>query len=447
MNVTIIGTGYIGLVQGAILADLGLKVTCLDKNQNKIDALNNGEIPIYEPDLDNILQSAKTKGNISFKNLSKSAFKKANIIFIAVGTPAKLDGTSELSYVEEAARTIGKNIDNDCIIITKSTVPVGTNKKIKKIIEKEIKNRNVKINFFIVSNPEFLREGKAVYDFLNPERIVMGIEENLSENNKNFIHNKINTLYSYFINKGVPIIFTNLETAELSKYAANSFLAAKISFINEMALLSEKVNANVEDISKIMGTDSRIAPNFLKAGIGYGGSCFPKDIMAILDIGKENKCDMKIINSVAEVNEDMKKLLINKIASKLKTLKGKTISILGLSFKPETDDIRFAPSLSIIKELIGNGAFVKVYCPKGMENTKKELNHLSDFIEYSENEYECLKNSDSAILITEWKQFEKIDLEKASKLMKQKYFFDFRNFFSKNDNIRNLFSYFPIGRN
>ena len=408
--------------------------------------MNRGEIPIYEPALDKILQSAKEKGNISFTNSDETAFKDADVVFIAVGTPAKIDGTSELSYIKEATKSIGKNVNKNCIIITKSTVPVGTNKKIRKIIREEIQNRNAEIEFFTISNPEFLREGKAVHDFLNPERIVVGTEDELAEKDKKIVYDKINELYEYFVNKNIPIIFTNLETAELSKYAANAFLATKISFINEMALLSEKVNANIEDISRIMGADSRIAPDFLKAGIGYGGSCFPKDTMAILNIGKENKCDMKIINSVVDVNEDMKKVLLNKIISKLGTLKGKTISILGLSFKPETDDIRFAPAISIVKELIGNGGFVKAYCPKGMENTKRELSHLSDFIEYSENEYECLKDSDSAVLVTEWKEFKEMDLEKVSKSMKQKYFFDFRNLFSQNDKIRKLFSYSPIGR-
>ena len=444
MNITIIGTGYIGLVQGVIMADLGFNVTCFDKDKNKIENLKKGIIPIFEPGLDVILKSAKDKNNISFTDSYKTAFDNADVIFIVVGTPPELDGTSDLSYIKAAAADIGKNIDKNCLVITKSTVPVGTNVKIKKIIEEELKLHNSNSEFSIVSNPEFLREGKAVYDFLNPERIVVGIDE---RSDKNFVQNKINEIYKYFIKKNVPIIFTNLETAELSKYASNAFLATKISFINEMALLSEKVNANIEDISKIMGSDSRIAPDFLKAGIGYGGSCFPKDTAAILNIGKGNKCDMKIINSVVDVNKNMKAILINKITSKLKTLKGKTISILGLSFKPETDDIRFAPALSVIKELIGNGAYVKAYCPKGMENTKKELSHLSNFIEYTKDEYECLENSDSAVLITEWKQFKNIDLEKAGKLMKQKYFFDFRNLFSKNEKIRDLFSYSAIGRN
>ena len=443
MNITIIGTGYIGLVQGVIMADLGFQVTCLDKNVKKIEDLKKGKIPIYEPELDNILQSAEKKGNISFTDSYEKGVKNADIIFIAVGTPPKLDGTSDLTYIEDASASIGKNINKDCVIITKYTVPIGTNRKIRGIIENELKQRNLNIKFSIVSNPEFLREGKAVYDFLNPERIVAGIEEG---DNEKSVRKKIEEIYKYFTDKNIPIIFTNLETAELSKYASNAFLATKISFINEMALLSEKVNANIEDISKIMGTDSRIAPDFLKAGIGYGGSCFPKDTAAILNIAKDNKCDMKIINSVVNVNKDMKTVLINKITSKLKTLKGKTISILGLSFKPETDDIRFAPSLSVIKELVSNGAYIKAYCPKGIENTKRELSHLSNFIEYTENEYECLKGSDSAVLLTEWKQFGNMDLEIASESMKQNYFFDFRNLFSKNPKIRKLFSYSAIGR-
>ena len=263
------------------------------------------------------------------------------------------------------------------------------------------------LNVSVILNPEFLREGKAVYDFLNPDRIVVGIDEN---DNKEKIKKEIYKIYEYFLKKQIPIIFTNLETAELSKYSSNAFLSVKISFINEMAMLSEKIGANIEDVSKIMGFDHRIGNEFLNAGLGFGGSCFPKDTLAILNIGKNNDCEMSIVNSTVKFNDDLKDILIKKIKNKLGSVKGKTISILGLSFKPETDDIRESPAIKIIKKLINLGAKIKVYCPQGMEKTKKEFENYLDCIKYCKNEYECAKNSDCLILTTEWEQFKNMDL-------------------------------------
>lgn len=445
MNISIIGTGYIGLVQGVIMLDLGFNITCVDSNQNKIETLKKGVSPIYEPYLEDILKRSLENGNIHFTSEYSGGIANADVIFLAVGTPPLKDGSTNLDYIIQASENLGKYISKDCLIITKSTVPTGTNRKIKKIIKEGLKQRNLEnLKVSIISNPEFLREGKAVYDFLHPDRIVVGTDEN---DNQPEIKEKIYRIYDYFLKNNVPIVFTNLETAELSKYASNAFLSVKISFINEMAILSEKIDANIDDISRIMGLDHRIGNDFLKAGVGFGGSCFPKDNLSILNIGKDNNCEMSIINSAVKLNENLKDVLIKKIENKLGEINKKTISILGLSFKPETDDIREAPAIKIIKKLITLGANIKVYCPKGMENAKIELADYKDFITYCKNEYECASNSDCLILTTEWQQFEDLDFEKIKNIMKKDYFFDFRNVFSNDENVRKYFHYYPIGRN
>ena len=445
MNIAIIGTGYIGLVQGIVMSDLGFDVVCIDNDATKIEMLKQGKSPIYEPELEETLKKSLKNGKIKFTLDYNSGIKNADVIFLAVGTPPLADGSSNLNYITAASKNLAPFLSKDSLIITKSTVPMGTNKKIKKIILDELKKRNMdNLNVSVISNPEFLREGKAVYDFLNPDRIVVGIDEN---DNKEKIKKEIYKIYEYFLKKQIPIIFTNLETAELSKYSSNAFLSVKISFINEMAMLSEKIGANIEDVSKIMGFDHRIGNEFLNAGLGFGGSCFPKDTLAILNIGKNNDCEMSIVNSAVKFNDDLKDILIKKIKNKLGNVKGKTISILGLSFKPETDDIRESPAIKIIKKLINMGVKIKVYCPKGMEKTKRELKNYSDFIKFCENEYECAKNSDCLILTTEWEQFKNMDLKRIKNVMKSNYFFDFRNMFSDNENIRNYFHYYPIGRN
>lgn len=408
MNIAIIGTGYIGLVQGVVMSDLGFDVVCIDNDATKIEMLKQGKSPIYEPELEETLKKSLKNGKIKFTLDYNSGIKNADVIFLAVGTPPLADGSSNLNYITAASKNLAQFLSKDSLIITKSTVPMGTNKKIKKIILDELKKRNMdNLNVSVISNPEFLREGKAVYDFLNPDRIVVGIDEN---DNKEKIKKEIYKIYEYFLKKQIPIIFTNLETAELSKYSSNAFLSVKISFINEMAMLSEKIGANIEDVSKIMGFDHRIGNEFLNAGLGFGGSCFPKDTLAILNIGKNNDCEMSIVNSTVKFNDDLKDILIKKIKNKLGSVKGKTISILGLSFKPETDDIRESPAIKIIKKLINLGAKIKVYCPQGMEKTKKELENYSNCIKYCKNEYECAKNSDCLILTTEWEQFKNMDL-------------------------------------
>lgn len=445
MNITIIGTGYIGLVQGVIMSDLGFNVKCIDNDKEKIETLKLGQSPIYEPGLEETLKNSLKSGKIKFTSDYNFGIKNADVIFLAVGTPPLANGSSNLNYITAASKNLSQFLSKDSLIITKSTVPMGTNKKIKKIILDELEKRNMdNLNVSVISNPEFLREGKAVYDFLNPDRIVVGIDEN---DDKEKIKKEIYKIYDYFYKKEIPIIFTNLETAELAKYSSNAFLSVKISFINEMAMLSEKIGANIEDVSKIMGFDHRIGNEFLNAGLGFGGSCFPKDTLAILNIGKNNDCEMSIVNSAVKFNNDLKDILIKKIKNKLGDVNGKTISVLGLSFKPETDDIRESPAIKIVKKLINLGAKVRVYCPQGMEKTKKELKNYSNFIKYCENEYECAENSDCLILTTEWKQFGNMDLVKIKNIMKNNYFFDFRNMFSENKNIRNYFHYYPIGRN
>ncbi len=445
MNITIIGTGYIGLVQGVIMSDLGYNITCIDNDTDKIETLKVGTPVIYEPELEEILKKNIRNNKIHFTSSYSEGLKDTETVFLSVGTPAAEDGKANLEYIEDASVNIGKNLESDCMIIVKSTVPVGTNRKIKKIIYSELEKRRKKnLKISIVSNPEFLREGKAVYDFLNPDRIVIGID---SEDDKKDIQEKIYNIYSYFHKNNTPIIFTTLETAELSKYASNAFLSVKISFINEMSLLSEKTDANIEDISKIMGYDHRIGKDFLKAGIGFGGSCFPKDTLSILNIGRENDCEMEIINSAVRINENIKNSAIRKIEFNLGSLKDKTISVLGLSFKPGTDDIRESPAIKILKSLIEKGAKIKAYCPKGMENTKDFLKEYSNYIIYSSDEYDCAKNSDAVIIATEWEQFSMIDLEEIHSSMKDNYFFDFRNMFTNNSKIRNYFKYYPIGTN
>ena len=349
MKIAIIGTGYIGLVQGVIMSDLGFDVVCIDNDEEKIEILKKGKSPIYEPGLEEILKKSLKNRKIEFTLDYNSGIKNADVIFLTVGTPPLADGNSNLSYITDASKNLVQFLSKDSLIITKSTVPMGTNKKIKTIILDELKKRNMdNLNISVISNPEFLREGKAVYDFLNPDRIVVGIDE---KDDKEKIKKEIYQIYDYFYKKDIPIIFTNLETAELAKYSSNAFLSVKISFINEIAIFSEKIGANIEDVSKIMGFDHRIGNEFLNAGLDFGGSCFPKDTLAILNIGKNNDCEMSIVNSAVKFNDDLKDILIKKIKNKLGSTKDKTISILGLSFKPETDDIRESPAIKIIKKI------------------------------------------------------------------------------------------------
>ena len=439
MNIAVIGTGYVGLVQGIIMADFNHNVTCVDIDIDKINRLQRGEVPIYEPGLEELLKKNILRKKITFTSNIKSAIKNSEIIFIAVGTPPAMDGSADLQYVLNVAREIGKNIENYKVIVNKSTVPIGTGKLVKDTIENELKKRNSPVEFNIVSNPEFLREGKAVEDCLNPDRVVIGY-------NSIKALNIMKELYTKLEEKNIPFVFTNIETSEMIKYASNAFLAVKISFINEISLLAEKVGANTDDISLAMGMDNRISPKFLKCGPGYGGSCFPKDTKALVKIGDNVGEEMSVVKAAIYANEKQKFKIVEKIKKEMNGLEGKIIGILGLSFKPDTDDVRDAPSIDIIKHLINNGAKINAYCPKGMKEAKWRLHDFNNKILYCENEYEVSNKADSIVLITEWSQFENLDLNKMKKNMRDNFYFDLRNIHNKNTEIKKTFKYFPFGK-
>ena len=398
MKISVIGTGYVGLVQGVIMAEFGANVICMDINKERIQQLNNGIIPIFEPGLQELLIKNQKAKRITFTTDVEEAIVNSDVIFIAVGTPPAQDGSADLQYVLQVADNIGKYIDNYKVIVNKSTVPVGTGKLVKKHIQDKINERKVNIEFDIVSNPEFLREGKAVSDCLHPDRIVLGYE---NEKARDIMKKVYDVLY---IN-ATPFIFTNIETAEMIKYASNAFLAVKISFINEIALLSEKVGANTQEIARAMGMDGRISPKFLHCGPGYGGSCFPKDTKAIVDIGKKYGEDMLVINAAIKANEKQKQKVVEKIITKMNGVKGKTLGFLGLSFKPETDDMRDAPSIDIIKGLVEAGAKIHAYCPEGMKEARWRLADIEKNIIYCADEYSIANDADGIVLITEWNQF------------------------------------------
>ncbi len=439
MNISVIGTGYVGLVQGVILADFGLQVTCMDVDQKKIDRLVAGDVPIYEPGLAELMHKNTAAGRLSFTSDMKQAVQSADSIFIAVGTPPADDGSADLRYVLAVAKSIGEYLNGYKVVVDKSTVPVGTARKVKEAIQKELDARGVEHEFDVASNPEFLREGKAVGDCQRPDRVVLGTE---SERARDLLKKVYNVLY---INQ-TPFMFTEIETAELIKYAANAFLAVKISYINEMALLAEKVGANVQEVALAMGMDGRISPKFLHAGPGYGGSCFPKDTRAVADIARKHGEQTLIIEAAIKANEKQKAKMVEKITAEMKDLKNKTVAVLGLSFKPDTDDMRDAPALTILEGLTAAGPEIKAYCPQGIEESKWRLEAIDRQITYCHDEYEAAKNADALVIMTEWNQFRGIDLEKIRGLMKDDYLFDLRNIFAKDEQVRDLFRYRPVGR-
>jgi len=438
MKIAVIGTGYVGLVTGTCLADFGNTVCCMDVDKNKINNLKKGIIPIYEPGLDNLVKKNVEENRLDFSTDIKETVEKSNVVFIAVGTPPKDDGSADLQYVLSVAKNIGQYLNKYTVVVDKSTVPVGTGQLVKQTIKEELKKRNLEIEFDVVSNPEFLREGKAIQDFTHPDRVVIGAE---SEKAYEIMKKVYRVLY---INRS-PFVFTNIETSETIKYASNAFLAVKISFINELALIAEKTGANIQEIAKAMGMDGRISPKFLHAGPGYGGSCFPKDTKAIADIAKQYGERFFVVESAIEANEKQKLKMVEKIKSKLGDLKGKTLTILGLTFKPDTDDMRDAPSLLIVPELIKLGAKIQTFCPQGFKEAKWRLKEFENSIVYSKNEYDAAKNSDAIIILTEWNQFRGMDLLQLKELMKDNYFFDFRNIYSLDEEIRNIFDYIGIG--
>lgn len=441
MQIGVVGTGYVGLVQGVIMAEFGMQVICMDVIKEKIDMLKNGEIPIYEPGLKELMDKNVAAGRLTFTTDIKEITEKSDVIFIAVGTPPKDDGSADLTYVLQVAKDIARHMNGYKIVVDKSTVPVGTGKLVRETIQSVLDEREVDYSFDIVSNPEFLREGKAVRDCLTPDRVVIGTE---SERAKEIMKKVYDVLY---INQ-TPFLFTNIETAEMIKYASNAFLAVKISFINEMALLAEKVGANVQEIARGMGMDGRISPKFLHAGPGYGGSCFPKDTKAIADIARRYGEELKVVEAAISANEKQKQKMVAKIANAMGKdgyLFGQKIAILGLSFKPDTDDMREAPAIDIIHGLVEKGAIIQAYCPQGMREAKWRLSEIQDSIIYSNSEYKAVEGVDAVVLMTEWHQFRGMDLYRIKENMKGECFFDLRNVYAKNEDIRNIFKYFPVG--
>lgn len=440
IKIGIVGTGYVGLVTGLCLADFGFQVTCGDVNDGKIDKLKGGEIPIYEPGLDVIFERVRKLGRISFTCNCEDLIRENDVIFICVGTPPQEDGSADLSYVWDVASTIGKTIETYKVVVDKSTVPVGTAARVQNIILDELRNRNIICDFDVVSNPEFLREGKAVHDFTHPDRVVIGSN---SERATTFMKK----IYSPLKLNEVPFVITTPETAEIIKYASNAFLATKIAFINEIANLCEAVNADVQKVAKSMGMDGRISPKFLHPGPGYGGSCFPKDTRALVRIAHEHGVDQLIVSSVVESNEKQKMRMVRKVKEAFEgNLEGRVISVLGLTFKPETDDLRESPSLVIIPELIRAGAFIKTFDPQGMRAAGNALKDHEKFISYCEDEYDACINAHAVVILTDWNQFRRLDLEKLSSLMKGRNFFDFRNMYDPEEVYNMGFQYEGVGK-
>ena len=434
MNVVIIGSGYVGLVSGACFAEFGANVRCVDNDSEKIKKLKNGIIPIYEPGLQELVNRNLQNDCLSFHENLKDVISDADLVFIAVGTPTRRgDGHADLKYVYEVAEEIAKLIQSHIVVVNKSTVPIGTARKVKEIITKI----NPTANIEVASNPEFLREGSAIEDFMRPDRVVLGVEGENSEKLLKELYRPLNLIET-------PMITTNLETAELIKYASNAFLATKISFINELSLLAEKTGADIHDVAKGMGLDKRIGNKFLHVGPGYGGSCFPKDTLALIRMAEEHEATSEIIKSVVNVNNSQKLRMIDKIKNALGgSVSGKRLAILGLTFKPETDDMRDAPSLSIIPNLIEQKASLIAHDPVGIEEAKKVL--PSD-LEFSNSIDEAIRDADAIVLLTEWNQYRGLDLERIKEIMKGNTFIDLRNVYEKATMIKQGFNYHCIGR-
>ncbi len=436
MKISMIGTGYVGLVSGTCFSETGITVSCLDIDQNKIDKLNQGEVPIYEPGLDTIIARNVEKKRLSFTTDLCESINDAEAVFIAVGTPPDEDGSADLRHVLSVARQIGKTMKDYLVVITKSTVPIGTAKKVKAAIKEELEKRGADIPFDVASNPEFLKEGDAIEDFLRPERIVVGIESERAQK-------LLTRLYKPFVLNGHPIIFMNIPSAELTKYAANSMLATRISFMNEMANLCDIVGADVNMVRQGIGSDSRIGSKFLYSGVGYGGSCFPKDVKALIKTAEENNYPLSVLKSVEEVNDRQKHIIVDKILKHFNgNIKGKNFAIWGLSFKPNTDDMREAPSLVIIDKLLEEGATVTAYDPVATEVCKEKIGNK---ISYASDQYEAIVEADALILITEWSEFRVLGFKVISKLMKNKVVFDGRNIYDPVEMKEFGFQYYGIG--
>ncbi len=432
MKITIIGSGYVGLVSGICLAKIGHEVFCVDRVVEKINKLNSGEIPIFEPGLKELLQEVVVAKKISFTTDLKQALKDSKAVFIAVGTPQDEDGSADLSAVLASVKEIAKNSSDEKLIVTKSTVPAGTGEKIKKLL----KESNPELNFLVASNPEFLREGCAIFDFMNPDRIVLGSDDLKSQK-------ILDEIYQYFPQE--KIVHTDVITAEVIKYASNSFLATKISFINEMADLCEKLGADIKQISHAMGLDKRIGDKFLNPGPGFGGSCFPKDIMAILNIAEKNQIDLSLVNSVVVSNKKRMLKMVDKITTALGgKVKDSKIAFLGLAFKSNTDDIRYSPAITIIKELSKKQAKIHAHDPQAIENAQFELQDFQN-IEFHQDLYEAAKDADLLVIATEWKDYATVDLKRLKTALKSPKIVDLRNMLNAREVQKQGFEYFYIG--
>lgn len=441
-KIAVAGSGYVGLVSGACLADFGNFVTCVDSNADKIRDLKAGIIPIFEPRLDEVVSRNTGAGRLSFSVDLAAAVRENEVVFIAVGTPPADDGSADLRYVEAVARDIGRAMNGYKVVVDKSTVPVGTGRKVGAWIREELEKRGELHEFDVVSNPEFLREGSAVQDFMHPDRVVIGSE---SERARQILKQVYRALY---LNE-TPYIETGLETAEMIKYASNAFLAVKISFINEVANLCEKVGADVQDVAKAMGRDGRIGAKFLHPGPGYGGSCFPKDTNALARIGREHGRSMSIVEATIEANERQKALMVEKIEAGMGgpgSLKGKTIAVLGLAFKPNTDDMREAPALDICEGLAARGARLRAWDPEAMKEAAWRLASLKDALTFAADEYDALDGADGLVIVTEWNQFRNLDMDKTASLMRGRFFFDLRNIYKRVEVEAKGFTYFGVGR-
>ncbi len=433
MHIVMIGTGYVGLVSGACFSDFGHEVTCFDKDAGKIEQLENGTMPIFEPGLEALVRSNVAAGRLSFTTQSAAAVRAADAIFLAVGTPSRRgDGFADLSYLYEAAREIAADLRGFTVIVTKSTVPVGTNDEVEAIIRK----LRPDADFTVASNPEFLREGAAIEDFKRPDRVVVGTEDERARRVMREVYRPL------FINE-TPILFTGRRAAELIKYASNAFLATKITFINEMADLCEKCGADVQEVARGMGLDRRIAGKFLHAGPGYGGSCFPKDTAALTAIGQRHGAPVKIVETVIEVNEARKLAMVAKVVAACGgSLSGKTVAVLGLTFKPNTDDMREAPSLVIVPALAEQGARVRAYDPHGMAEARKLMPRL----ETAADPYACIEGADAMVILTEWDQFRALDLDRVKRALRSPVVVDLRNIYKPADMAENGLTYVSVGR-
>lgn len=436
MNIAIEGTGYVGLVSGTCFSEMGINVTCVDVDEKKIENLKKGVISIYEPGLEDMVRKNIQAGRLNFTTDLADVLDDVEIVFSAVGTPPDEDGSADLKYVLAVAKAIGKNIKKYTVVVTKSTVPVGTAKKVKETIQAELDKRGENVKFDVASNPEFLKEGAAIKDFMSPDRVVVGIE---SEKAKEIM----SRLYKPFMLVSDRLIFTDIPSAEMIKYAANSMLATRISFMNDIANLCELVGADVNMVRKGIGTDTRIGKKFLYAGCGYGGSCFPKDVKALIKTAQKVGYDMEVLQAVESVNEKQKSILFNKLMKHFNgDIKGKTIAIWGLAFKPETDDMREAPALVLIDKIISVGASVKVYDPIAMPECKRRI---GDKVVYCKDMYEAVVNVDTLLLVTEWKEFRMPNLEVLNKTMKNKVIIDGRNIYDAKEMVESGFDYYKIG--